>query len=135
MPAKTPSADPKTPQPPKADADPAADAEAVEAAEAPPSEAESEADAPARSRKRSRNRRPDLSDTVPAIPVAAFRRLVREISQDHGSDLRWESDALEALQVDAEAFLIQRFDEANQRRRLAKVKTLDQRHFVANVLA
>lgn len=131
MPAKTPSADPKTPQPPKADADPAADAEAVEAAEAPPSEA----DAPARSRKRSRNRRPDLSDTVPAIPVAAFRRLVREISQDHGSDLRWESDALEALQVDAEAFLIQRFDEANQRRRLAKVKTLDQRHFVANVLA
>ena len=86
-------------------------------------------DAPAKFKRKSKNRRPEISDTVPAIPVSAFQRLVREITNNIKSDLRWEAKALEALQVDSEAFLIQHFDEANKRRKLAKVKTLDPKHF------
>lgn len=59
-------------------------------------------------------RRPTFSDTVPAIPVAAFQRMVRHMAEDYRSDLRWEDDALQALQVDAEAFLVDRFQKAKE---------------------
>jgi histone H3/H4 len=80
-------------------------------------------------RRRAKRRRPDLSDTVPAIPVAAFQRLVREITHDIKPDMRWEADALEALQVDAEAYLLQNFHDSNQIRSLCKSKTLNWDHW------
>ena len=64
--------------------------------------------------KHPKTRRPTLSDTIPAIPVAAFKRLAREISEDRKSDMRWEGEALEALQVDAEAYLIGKFQKAKR---------------------
>ena len=69
------------------------------------------------------------SDLVSAVPSVVFKRLVREIASDFKSDLRWESDALEALQVDAEAYLIGRFSEANKRKNLCKSGTLKKAHF------
>ncbi len=84
-------------------------------------------------RRSSKRKRPDISDTIPAIPVASFRRLVREISYELKSDLRWEAEALKALHVDAEAYLIQRFDEAKQRMRMARVKTVDVDHFSGQI--
>ena len=63
-------------------------------------------------RPRKKQRRPTLSDTIPAIPVAAFQRLVREIGDERRSDMRWEAEALEALQVDVEAYLIEKFQKA-----------------------
>ena len=65
-------------------------------------------------RPRKKLRRPTLSDTIPAIPVASFGRMVRHMAEEYKSDLRWEGEALEALQVDAEAFLIQRFQKAKE---------------------
>lgn len=65
-------------------------------------------------RPRKKIRRPELSDTIPAIPVAAFHRLVREITADCKSDMRWEAEALQALQVDTEAFLIGKFQKARE---------------------
>lgn len=65
-------------------------------------------------RPKKKLRRPTLSDTIPAIPVAAFHRLVREIGDENRSELRWEDKALEALQVDAEAYLIGKFQQARQ---------------------
>ncbi len=59
-------------------------------------------------------RRPTLSDTVPAIPVAAFNRLVREVGDSCKIDMRWEGEALQALQVDAEAYLIGNFQKAKR---------------------
>lgn len=49
------------------------------------------------------------------IRKAPFQRLVREITQslDKESDLRWRPSALEAIQEAAEAFLVQRFEDAN----------------------
>ena len=82
---------------------------------------------PERLRKRRCIRR--SSDLCPAIPVAVFRRLVREVGDTIRSDLRWEADALEALQVDAEAFLIGRFGQADKRRELCKFGTLRKAHF------
>jgi histone H3/H4 len=99
-----------------------------EDAEKGPGEPEAEEGATSR-RRRSKNRRPTLSDTVSAIPVAAFHRLAREVTQDFKSDTRWESRALEALQVDAEAYMIELFDRGNKRRRLGKSKTLEPKHF------
>jgi histone H3/H4 len=65
-------------------------------------------------RPKKKLRRPTLSDTIPAIPVAAFHRLVREIGDENRIELRWEDKALEALQVDAEAYLIGKFQQARQ---------------------
>ena len=79
--------------------------------------------------RRAKNRRPVLSDTVSAIPVAALHRLVREIAQDFKSDLRWEKDALEALHVDCEAYLIENFQRGNKRRRMSHKSTLTREHF------
>ena len=70
------------------------------------------------------------SDLVSAVPTAVFRRLVREITQDIKSDIRWEAEALEALQVDAEAFMIERFGEANRKREMCESRTLKKAHFV-----
>lgn len=70
------------------------------------------------------------SDLVSAIPTAVFHRLVREIASDIKSDLRWEAEALEALQVDAEAYMIGRFGEANMKRDMCKSRTLKRAHFV-----
>jgi histone H3/H4 len=80
-------------------------------------------------RRRVKRRRPDLSDTVPAIPVAAFRRLVREITQDIKPDMRWEAEALEALQVDAEAYLMKTFQTSDGIRGLCRSKTLNWDHW------
>jgi histone H3/H4 len=65
-------------------------------------------------RPRKKIRRPVLSDTISAIPVAAFHRLVREISADCKSDMRWEAEALRALQVDTEAYLVAKFQKARE---------------------
>ena len=63
-------------------------------------------------RPRKKIRRPTLSDTVSAIPVAAFHRMVRHMAEDCKSDLRWEAEALQALQTDAEAFMVEKFQKA-----------------------
>jgi len=86
-------------------------------------------------RRRVKRRRPELSDTVPAIPVAAFRRLVREITHDIKSDLRWEDQALEALQVDAEAYLMKAFHDSDGIRRLCRSKTLTGDHLRQGMLS
>ena len=72
------------------------------------------------------------SDLVSAVPAVVFRRIVREIASDIKSDLRWEAEAFEALQVDAEAYLIGRFGQANKRRELCSSKTLKRAHFAVN---
>ena len=70
------------------------------------------------------------ADLASAIPTAVFRRLVREIARDFKSDLRWEAEALEALQVDAEAYLVGQFGEANKKRDMCDSRTLKKAHFV-----
>jgi histone H3 len=42
-----------------------------------------------------------------------FQRLVREIAQLYKSDLRWQAQALEALQHATEAYLIALFEDTN----------------------
>ena len=79
-----------------------------------------------RRKRRAVQRSSDLSS---AIPSAVFRRLIRDIAHDYRSDLRWEADALEALQVDAEAYLIGRFSEANKKREMCQSQTLKKIHF------
>ena len=81
-----------------------------------------------RRKRRAVHRSSDLSS---AIPSAVFRRLIREIAHDYRSDLRWEADALEALQVDAEAYLIGRFGEANKKREMCQSRTLKKIQFAA----
>lgn len=51
--------------------------------------------------------------TALLIPLLAFQRLVREISQDCKTDLRFQSAALAALQEAAEAYLVGTFELAN----------------------
>ena len=77
-------------------------------------------------------RRPVFSDTIPAVPVAAFHRLVREISADHGKGhIRWEAKALEALQVDTEALVTEQFQKAHKQSLLCKRRTVGRKHWHA----
>ena len=69
-------------------------------------------------------RRPVHSDTVSAIPVASFRRMARFMAEDVKSDLRWEKDALEALQVAAEAFMVEKFQKAKKTSSICARKTV-----------
>ena len=73
---------------------------------------------------RRKTRRPVLSDTIPAIPMASFSRMARSMANDCKSDLRWEADALEALQVAAEAFMVEKFQKAGDTSRLFSRKTV-----------
>ena len=79
-------------------------------------------------RKRRRNHKED-----PIIPVAAFQRLVREISQERKEDIRWEGEALKALQVAAEAHLLEKFQRSDLLRELCNSKTLALKHFNESV--
>jgi histone H3 len=47
------------------------------------------------------------------IPKISFCRLVREVTQSYKGDLRWQADALLALQEAAEARLVNLFSDAN----------------------
>lgn len=48
------------------------------------------------------------------IPKLPFQRLVREIAQDYRDDLRFQRNALDALQEGAEAFLTEHLQGANE---------------------
>ncbi|XP_057453143.1 uncharacterized protein LOC130745007 [Lotus japonicus] len=47
------------------------------------------------------------------IPKLPFQRLVREVAQNFKADLRFQSDAVDALQEAAEAFLVGLFEDTN----------------------
>lgn len=52
--------------------------------------------------------------TTAIIPNAPFQRVVREMTAEHASqDIRFRKDAIEALQTDAEEYLIGMFHDAN----------------------
>jgi len=95
-------------------------------------EDEEEDERPAK-RARVIKRRPVFSDKLPAIPIAAFKRLVREVTDDQklrkDSKLLWEAKAFEALQVGAEAFLVDKFYESYKRSLMCKKKTVGSVHF------
>jgi len=83
-------------------------------------------------RSRKKFRRPVFSDTISAVPVAAFHRLVREIAADMGKEhIRWEARALEALQVDTEAFASEKFIKADKQRLMCKRRTVGRKHWRA----
>ncbi|KAI8872124.1 histone-fold-containing protein [Ramicandelaber brevisporus] len=47
------------------------------------------------------------------LPRLSFARVVREVAQDYGTELRWKADALGALQEATEAFLVHILEDAN----------------------
>jgi len=105
--------------------------ENVEDVEEVKEEDEEEEEEPQR-RSRKKVRRPVFSDTISAVPVAAFHRLVREIAMDMGKpDIRWEAKALEALQVDTEAFIAEKFGKAHKQSQICKRRTIGRKHWRA----
>jgi histone H3 len=60
-----------------------------------------------------RNIRKYQNTTNLLIPKMNFNRLVREIAQKYCADLRFTKDAIEALQEDAESYLISLFEHTN----------------------
>ena len=58
--------------------------------------------------------RTEQSKTNMIIPTAPFHRLVREMTKDVArEEIRFRKDALDALQTDAEDFVIGMFHDAN----------------------
>ena len=58
--------------------------------------------------------RDEQSKTTAVIPTAPFHRVVREMTKEYtDQDIRFRRDALDALQTDAEDFLIGMFHDAN----------------------
>jgi histone H3/H4 len=59
--------------------------------------------------------RKEQNSIEPIINWLRFRRLVKEVSQDYTAyDLKWEPEAIEALQVAAEDFLIKFMNKSNR---------------------
>ena len=58
--------------------------------------------------------RAEQSKVTNIIPTAPFNRLVREMTKEASNeDIRFRKDALEAMQTDAEDYLIGMFHDAN----------------------
>lgn len=59
--------------------------------------------------------RAEQSKVTTIIPTAPFNRVIREITHDYAADhdIRFRKEALEALQTDAEDFMIGMFHDAN----------------------
>jgi len=60
--------------------------------------------------------RHEQSSTKQLIPNAPFCRIVKEIMDDHTgcTDYRMRRDAVQALQADAESFVVEMFNESNR---------------------
>jgi histone H3/H4 len=69
-----------------------------------------------------------------AIPKVAFRRLVQEIAGDMKSDLRFQPEAIEALQECAERLVTENFERCSHLAELCKLDTVRHEHwrFVLN---
>ena len=63
------------------------------------------------------------------IPRASFLRLVREITGNYRSEMRWTGDALEALQGESEQFLGEHFGRARDLSERFKHSTVTLKHF------
>lgn len=72
-------------------------------------------------------------DTNHAISGCTFKRMVKDIAYEvtKGKDIRWEANALEALQEDAEMYLIETFHRANKAKKMCKQETLRVDHMIA----
>lgn len=57
--------------------------------------------------------RREQSKTSNVIPTAPFIRIVQELAQKHMPDVRFKKEAMQALQVDAESFIIDTLYRAN----------------------
>lgn len=62
--------------------------------------------------------------TKTLIPKLSMERLVREIAQEYKTDLRFQGDAIEALQQASEDFIVDLFKKANVIRAHSKRETL-----------
>lgn len=60
----------------------------------------------------------------PFIPKTPFKRLVKEIAQDFAVDLRFQKEAIDALQQVSEEYLIKLFHDANKCAEHAKRQTV-----------
>tara|TARA_B100000683_G_C12407798_1_gene522442 strand:- start:105 stop:440 length:336 start_codon:yes stop_codon:yes gene_type:complete len=69
--------------------------------------------APRLKSKALREIRSEQNSTNRVIPLAPFQRLVQEIANDLGEGYRFRKEAVEALQVDAEDYIINMFNGSN----------------------
>ena len=67
-----------------------------------------------------------------SIPKSIFRDLVKSIQKEQqgGTPYYWYSDALDALQMDTEEYVVEWFQDANNICKLLKHKTLQRKHFL-----
>jgi histone H3 len=63
------------------------------------------------------------------IPKATFRRLVQEIADKCHSDLRFQSEAIEALQTASEGLLVQNFQKCSELAELCRMDTVRDKHW------
>lgn len=64
-----------------------------------------------------------------AIPRVSFRRLVDEIASECKSDMRFQQDAIDALQHSAEDLIVSRFHRCSELADLCKRDTVQQEHW------
>ena len=68
-------------------------------------------------------------ETPTVIDLTGGKKRKRQRPNDSDSIPKWEADALEALQVDAEAYLTTTFHKANKARSMCKHLTLGKDHW------
>jgi histone H3/H4 len=64
-----------------------------------------------------------------SIPKVSFRKLVEEIASNYKSDLRFQKEAIEALQESAETLISDRFARCSELADLCKLDTVRHEHW------
>jgi histone H3 len=64
-----------------------------------------------------------------SIPKVSFRRLVQEIASEYKSDLRFQQEALDALQESSENLIIEQFHRCSELADLCKLDTVREEHW------
>lgn len=64
-----------------------------------------------------------------AIPKGSFRKLVQEIASSYKSDLRFQREAIDALQESSETMLLDRFQRCSALADLCKLDTVRDEHW------
>ena len=63
------------------------------------------------------------------IPKASFRRLVQEVASEFKSDMRFQQEALDALQESTENLVVERFHRCSELAELCKLDTVREEHW------
>ena len=77
--------------------------------------------------------RKQRSKQVISIPRAIFKRVIKSLMEPQHTKIKWFKGAIDALQMDSEEFVVERFEQAQHMCELFDSKTIKAKHFLPKI--